>query len=135
MPTVAEAANLPGYEATTWQGLLFPANTPKPSVERMQREVAKVLGVAETATRLRDLGYEPVGSTPEEAREARHFLLMHAAAVTAISGMMGLPFAGVAAAALPPNPKSVLFVDACTLKPNVAKVLFRFVLGVNVSPS
>ena len=49
------------------QGLLFPANTPKPSVERMQREVAKVLGDAETATRLRDLGYEPVGSTPQES--------------------------------------------------------------------
>jgi tripartite-type tricarboxylate transporter receptor subunit TctC len=65
VPTVAEAANLPGYEATTWQGLLFPANTPKAVVDRMQGEVAKVLAVNETATRLRDLGYEPVGSTPQ----------------------------------------------------------------------
>src|SRR4051812_24412630 len=65
VPTVAEAANLPGYEATTWQGLLFPANTPKAVVDRMQKEVAKVLAGNETATRLRDLGYEPVGSTPQ----------------------------------------------------------------------
>jgi tripartite-type tricarboxylate transporter receptor subunit TctC len=65
VPTVAEAANLPGYEATTWQGLLFPANTPKAIVDRMQGEVAKVLAVNETATRLRDLGYEPVGSMPQ----------------------------------------------------------------------
>ncbi|HEV7822519.1 MAG TPA: tripartite tricarboxylate transporter substrate binding protein [Burkholderiales bacterium] len=65
VPTVAEAANLPGYEATTWQGLLFPANTPKAVVDRMQGEVAKVLAVNETANRLRDLGYEPVGGTPQ----------------------------------------------------------------------
>ena len=32
LPTVAEALNLPGYEATNWQGLLFPAGTPRPMV-------------------------------------------------------------------------------------------------------
>ena len=65
-PTVAEATGLAGYEATTWQGLLFPAGTPKAVVDRMQGEVVKVLAVPEVATRLRDVGYEPVGSTPSQ---------------------------------------------------------------------
>jgi len=65
-PTVAESTGLAGYEATTWQGLLFPAGTPKPVVDRMQGEVVKVLAVPEVAARLRDVGYEPVGSTPAQ---------------------------------------------------------------------
>jgi tripartite-type tricarboxylate transporter receptor subunit TctC len=66
IPTVAEAAGLPGYEATTWQGLLFPAGTPKTIVDRMQGETVKVLALPDVSTRLRDVGYEPVGSTPSE---------------------------------------------------------------------
>jgi len=63
LPTVAEAAALPGYEASTWQGLLFPAGTPAAIVSRMNAEVAQVLSVPDTRTRLSDLGYEPVGSS------------------------------------------------------------------------
>jgi tripartite-type tricarboxylate transporter receptor subunit TctC len=63
LPTVAEAAKLPGYEASTWQGLLFPRATPAAIVARIQREVAEVLGQSEVRTRLADLGYEPVANT------------------------------------------------------------------------
>ncbi len=66
LPTVAEAAGLPGYEATTWQGLVFPAATPGPIVGRMSTETAKVLALNDVRDRLRDLGYEPVASTPQE---------------------------------------------------------------------
>lgn len=38
----------------------------KPIVDRMQGEVVKVLAIPEVATRLRDVGYEPVGSTPAQ---------------------------------------------------------------------
>ena len=66
VPTVAEAANLPGYEASTWQGFVFPANTPGAIVERVSKETRTVLGAADVRERLRDFGYEPVGSTPPE---------------------------------------------------------------------
>ena len=66
VPTVAEAAGLRGYEAITWQGLMFPRATPQPLVDRMYRGVAGVLAQNEVTGRLRDLGYEPVGSSPQE---------------------------------------------------------------------
>ena len=66
LSTVAEAAGFPGYEAITWQGLVFPAATPKPIVGRMSAETIKVLAMSEVRERLRDLGYEPVASTPEQ---------------------------------------------------------------------
>lgn len=66
LPTVAEAAGFAGYEASTWQGFVFPATTPKPIVQRMADETAKVLGMSDVRDRLRDLGYEPVGSSPAE---------------------------------------------------------------------
>jgi tripartite-type tricarboxylate transporter receptor subunit TctC len=63
LPTVAEAAGLPGYEASTWQGLLFPRATPAPIVQRMHTEVIAVLGQPEVRSRLSELGYEPVGTS------------------------------------------------------------------------
>jgi tripartite-type tricarboxylate transporter receptor subunit TctC len=64
MPTVAEAASLPGYEASTWQGLLFPAGTPSAVVVRLQKETAAVLALDAVRKRLSDLGYEPVATEP-----------------------------------------------------------------------
>ena len=66
VPTVAESAGLPGYEAITWQGLAFPRATPQPIVDRMHRGVVAVLAQNDVTARLRDLGYEPVGSSPRE---------------------------------------------------------------------
>ena len=61
--TVAEAAGLPGYEASTWQGLLFPRGTHAAIVERINRETAAALAEPQIRTRLGDLGYEPVASS------------------------------------------------------------------------
>ena len=66
VPTVAESAGLPGYEAITWQGLVFPRATPQTIVDRMYRGVVTVLAQSDVIVRLRDLGYEPVGSSPRE---------------------------------------------------------------------
>ena len=63
-PTVAEATGLAGYEASTWQGFVFPAATPRPIIQRVADETGKVLTSGEVRERLRDLGYEPIGSTP-----------------------------------------------------------------------
>jgi tripartite-type tricarboxylate transporter receptor subunit TctC len=66
LPTVAEALNLPGYEATNWQGLLFPVGTPRPIIERVAGETIKILAQGETKVRLGVLGYDPSGPAPAE---------------------------------------------------------------------
>jgi tripartite-type tricarboxylate transporter receptor subunit TctC len=66
VPTVAEAAQLPGYEASTWQGLLFPRATAATIVARVNSEVAAVLAQPQVRSRLNDFGYEPVASSSAE---------------------------------------------------------------------
>ena len=66
LPTVTEATGYASYDASTWQGFVFPAATPRPLVQRMADETIAVLRLADVRDRLRDLGYEPVGSTPAE---------------------------------------------------------------------
>jgi tripartite-type tricarboxylate transporter receptor subunit TctC len=66
LSTVAEAAGLPAYEVATWQGLFFPGGATRAMVDRIQGEAAKALASPEVSVRLRDLGYEPVGSTTAE---------------------------------------------------------------------
>ena len=66
LPTVAEATGLAGYEASTWQGFVLPAATPKPVVQRLADETVKVLAMADVRDRLREQGYEPVASSPSE---------------------------------------------------------------------
>ncbi|WER45569.1 tripartite tricarboxylate transporter substrate binding protein [Cupriavidus sp. WKF15] len=66
VPTIAAAANLPTYEASSWFGLLAPAGTPPEIVSRLQHEVAKALGAPAVRERLLAQGAEPVGNTPEQ---------------------------------------------------------------------
>lgn len=65
VPTVAEAG-VPGYAALQWYGLLAPAGTPQPIIDKIQAEVAKALREPDVTARLAQDGAEPVGSTPAE---------------------------------------------------------------------
>jgi tripartite-type tricarboxylate transporter receptor subunit TctC len=67
VPTVGEALGLPDYEALNWQGLLFPAGTPQPIVERVATEVIRILAQPDTREKLAGMGYEPIGNTPAQA--------------------------------------------------------------------
>jgi tripartite-type tricarboxylate transporter receptor subunit TctC len=58
LPTVAEQG-LPGFEASSWYGLVAPAKTPEPVLAKLRDEVAKVLKAPEIAARIRELGSEP----------------------------------------------------------------------------
>jgi tripartite-type tricarboxylate transporter receptor subunit TctC len=64
VPTMIESG-LPGFEVSSWYGLLAPAKTPKPIIERLQREVAAVLATPEIRERYLQGGFEPVGNKPE----------------------------------------------------------------------
>lgn len=66
LPTIAEAANLPNFEASSWFGLLAPAKTPKPIVNLLRNEIAKALNSPAVREKLLAQGAEPSGNTPEQ---------------------------------------------------------------------
>ena len=68
LPTIAEAA-LPGYEATTWSGFLFPAGTPPAIVAKVRRDIVGVLGEPATKEALESRGFTIVGNTPEAFKQ------------------------------------------------------------------
>ena len=53
-------------QATLWFAFWAPGKTPATIVARRNQEIVKVLGMRDVQERLRQLGQEPVGSTPEE---------------------------------------------------------------------
>ncbi|KTT20588.1 LacI family transcriptional regulator [Pseudacidovorax intermedius] len=63
VPTVAETV-VPGYEAYEWNGMLLPAKTPKDIADKLQKALAEVLKDEEVLQRMKDLGAQPIGSTP-----------------------------------------------------------------------
>jgi tripartite-type tricarboxylate transporter receptor subunit TctC len=64
LPTVAQT--LPGFDATTWHGLVAPAGTPPEVVETLHRATVAALNDPETRKHLTDLGVEIAGDSPEE---------------------------------------------------------------------
>jgi tripartite-type tricarboxylate transporter receptor subunit TctC len=65
VPTVAEAG-LPGFDATSWFGLLAPAGTPKDVVAKLNAEVAKWLASPEAREKLAAQGAIAAGQSPED---------------------------------------------------------------------
>jgi tripartite-type tricarboxylate transporter receptor subunit TctC len=59
------AETLPGFNNTTWYGLLAPARTPRAIVAKVNADLGKVLGQPELAQRMLSQGIEAAGSTPE----------------------------------------------------------------------
>ncbi|CAG2155504.1 hypothetical protein LMG19282_04950 [Cupriavidus campinensis] len=65
VPT-AEEAGLKGFTVTAWKGLMAPAGTPRPIIDRLNQATLKILARPEMRKRLIDQGAEPVGNTPEQ---------------------------------------------------------------------
>jgi tripartite-type tricarboxylate transporter receptor subunit TctC len=68
VPTVAEAG-LPGYEVSVWFGVLVPAGTPQPIVQRLNTEIAKVVNAPDVRERFGKQGVEVQTSTPEQYQQ------------------------------------------------------------------
>lgn len=69
VPTVAEQG-YPGFEAALWLGIMAPAGTPKPVVDRLHKELAAIVAMPEFKTQMDANGAEPIASkSPEEFRE------------------------------------------------------------------
>lgn len=65
VPTFAESG-FPQYDASSWNGILVPAGTPRPIVDRLQVELVKVLKDPKVFERLVNDGPVAIGNTPEE---------------------------------------------------------------------
>lgn len=64
IPAVSET--VPGFELNSWYGMMVPAGTPKPIVNRLQQELAAALKKPDVVEWMKQNGLDPVGSTPEE---------------------------------------------------------------------
>jgi tripartite-type tricarboxylate transporter receptor subunit TctC len=65
VPTVAEMG-LPGYEGVLWMGLVAPAGTPKPVIEKLAAAVKRSVTAPDIAERLKKDGIDPIGGTTDE---------------------------------------------------------------------
>jgi tripartite-type tricarboxylate transporter receptor subunit TctC len=65
LPTVAEAG-VPGFEASTWHGVLVPAGVPAPIVERLNSEINKMLQTPDVRDKLGGLGAEIIGGSSKD---------------------------------------------------------------------
>jgi tripartite-type tricarboxylate transporter receptor subunit TctC len=68
VPTFAEVG-VPGVEVVSWQAVFAPAGTPKPVVQRLNAEIARILKQPDVQTRLDELGVEPAAGPPEQLAE------------------------------------------------------------------
>jgi tripartite-type tricarboxylate transporter receptor subunit TctC len=69
LPTIAESGVVPGYDYSTWYGLLVPAGTPKPVVMRLNGALQKALNGSDLREKLAQQGVETEPSTPEKFSE------------------------------------------------------------------
>jgi tripartite-type tricarboxylate transporter receptor subunit TctC len=65
LPTIGESG-YPGFEAWAWQGFVAPAKTPRPVIDRLNAEFAKVMAEPAIRQKLSESGFEPQTSTPEQ---------------------------------------------------------------------
>jgi tripartite-type tricarboxylate transporter receptor subunit TctC len=67
MPAIAEF--IPGFQATTWQGLLVPAKTPKPIIDAISAEQHRVYAIPEVQAKFEELGALMPDTSPEKFRD------------------------------------------------------------------
>lgn len=71
IPTIAEAG-LAGYEVVGWNGVLAPANTPRPIIDKLNKVIVDALKTPEMEKLQMEQGLEAVGNSPEELAALMH---------------------------------------------------------------
>ncbi len=65
VPTVAESG-YPGFEAALWLGVLAPAGTPKPIIERLNKELVSIVATPDFKVLMEKNGAEPISNSPDQ---------------------------------------------------------------------
>ena len=71
LPTIAEAGGF-DYEVIGWNGILAPANTPRPIVDKLNKAISEALKTPEMVKLLAEQGIEAAGNSPEEFARVMH---------------------------------------------------------------
>lgn len=66
-PVLAQEANIPGFDVAVWLGLVAPAKTPAPIVDRLHREVVRIMALPDVKEKLETAGLEPAASASPAA--------------------------------------------------------------------
>lgn len=64
LPTVAEAG-FPGFESGAWLGMVAPAKTPQPIIDRLNRELVAIIQSQDVREKMLRIYFQPIGTTPE----------------------------------------------------------------------
>ena len=67
VPTMAEAG-VNGYDVTAWNGMAAPAKTPRPIIERLNKEINAVLALPEVRNKFSEFGIESRGGSPDDLK-------------------------------------------------------------------
>jgi tripartite-type tricarboxylate transporter receptor subunit TctC len=67
IPAIAET--LPGFEVISWLGLAMAGGTPRPIVDRLNREIGEILKLPDIREKLAGVGNVPTPTSPEQMRE------------------------------------------------------------------
>lgn len=86
LPTIAEAG-VPGYEVTSWNGMLAPAGTPADIIARLNTEFNKIIATPAMRQKMIDNGYEPMGGPPEKFGAKIHSEILKWAPVVKAAGV------------------------------------------------
>ena len=86
VPTIAETA-LPGFEFIFWNGLWAPAGTPAPVADKIARDLAQVMAMADVRERFARIGAEPMAMTPAEFSRYVRAEIESAERIARISGI------------------------------------------------
>ena len=65
VPTIAEGANLPKFDAAVWNGVFAPASMSEATARRIAEEIAKIVRTPDIRQRLFDQGWQALGTAPE----------------------------------------------------------------------
>jgi tripartite-type tricarboxylate transporter receptor subunit TctC len=68
VPTLVESG-VKGYNVTAWNGVAAPAKTPRPIIERLNKEINAALALPDVRSKFQDVGIDARGGTPEELRD------------------------------------------------------------------
>jgi tripartite-type tricarboxylate transporter receptor subunit TctC len=65
VPTAAESG-MPGYEVSSWYGVVAPAGTPREIITRLNGDLTKIMNSPDGKERVIGAGFDPMTSTPEQ---------------------------------------------------------------------
>ena len=86
LPTIAESG-VPGYEVTSWNGVLAPAGISPEIVRRLNADLNRIIAAPDMSKRMIEVGFEPVGGPPEKFGEFIHAEILKWAPVVKKAGV------------------------------------------------